>query len=421
MSANIQIIGGGLLGLCTAIALQKRGVRDIRIIEARNGVALETSFANACMQHASLADPWNGPGVGRQLLASLLNPTSPMKLRPHALPAHLTWGLKFLRSANAGQHWRATQSNYYLADASIKLTQEYRQEFQIKDHYQGTGLIKIFRNEQEFIRSNAITKKLQGLGLQARQISPATAVQKEPALAAIEHEIKTALYYPHDYKADAYLFCKALAREIIQQGGQIEIETQAIELIKSGGKITGVHTDKGERIADTTILATGARCFQLLAPLGIKLPVRPVKGYSLTFKKLSGLMPSLPVVDESLHAAITPLGKSLRIAGMAEITGFNTDMRTARLRPLLGLLRKTYPELAQGLNIDDATSWHGFRPVSADGVPFIGKTHLTGLALNTGHGHMGWTLSTGSGALLADILTGAKPVIDPAPYDPLRR
>ena len=413
MKADFQIIGGGLIGLSTAYALLERGAGSVRVLEARDGVALETSYANAGMVHASLADPWNGPGVGQQLLGSLFDPSSPMKLHLSALPHLMGWGLKFLKHSSPSRHWQATQNNYRLAVYSMQKIENWRDKLKIEDGFEGMGMMKIFRSQQGFNKAKPLADKMIGLGLEAHYLTGKQAAQREPCLAPIAHKIKTALYFPNDYRADAYKFCRALEVEIIRLGGTVETGVHVEKFIKDGPAISGVNTNKGAYFAGTTVVAAGARSYQLLKPLGVKLSMRPVKGYSLTFKDLKG--PKMPVGDMGLHAAVTPLGDDLRIAGTAEITGFNPSMKPARLEPLLAMLREIYPDLTKGLSMEDGQAWHGFRPVSADGSPFIDSAH-PGLAINTGHAHMGWTFSAGSGALLADLLLGNTPKIDAEPF-----
>jgi len=407
------------MGLALAYALLKRGA-PVRIIEARDGVALETSFANAGMVHASLADPWNGPGVGRQMLGSLFGRPSPMTLRLGALPSTAGWGLKFLKNATPDRHWQATMSNYKLAACSSKLIRKWRKELSVADNCADLGLLKIFRDELAFTKAKTLTDKLQELGLKAEYLSGDGAAKKETCLAPIADKLVGAIYYPDDYKADAYVFCKALENEILNLGGEILAGVTAKSLLREHGRIIGVRTETADLLAKTTIIASGAHSTELLRSSGVRLSLRPVKGYSLTFDDIVGATgPKLPVVDDGLHCAVTPFGPSIRIAGTAEITGYNTSMPPSRLAPLLGMLGDIYPELAKDLSVSDGQAWHGFRPVSADGVPFIGKIK-PGLAVNTGHGHMGWTMSAGSGELLADLLLNTSAALDDSPYNPQR-
>ena len=419
---DFQIIGGGLIGLSTAYTLLKRGA-SVRIIEAREAVALETSFANAGMVHASLADPWNGSGVGRQMLGSLFGLNSPMTLHLRALPSMAGWGFKFLKNATPTRHWQATRANYKLAEYSMSLIHKWRDELDIKDGFESLGLLKIFRSQSALDKAGAITGKLQHLGLRAEYLTGADIANKEPCLASISDKLAGAIYYPDDYKADAYAFCKALEQAVIKLGGEIITGAPVKSVLSRAEKTIGVITATGEYFAGTTIIAAGAHSTDLLRPLGVHLPVRPVKGYSLTFENLGGSkppsFPKLPVVDDDLHCAVTPLAGAVRIAGTAEITGFNAAMPKSRLMPLLNMLRSVYPDLAQNMSLEDGTTWHGFRPVSADGVPLIGMVK-PGLALNTGHGHMGWTMSAGSGVLLADILLDRPQTLDPTQFSAIR-
>lgn len=423
-SVQFQIIGGGLIGLSTAYALLRGGAKHVRVIEAREAISLETSFANAGMVHASLSNPWNGPGIGGQLFRSLYQNKSPMKLRLSSLPSLAKWGMQFLKNSSAKPHWDATRHNYQLARYSVDLNRQWRQELAIDDGYAGDGLLKIFRAHKEFAQAKIDAEKLQNLGLETNYLTPAQACEKEPALTPIKDQFVGAIYYPTDFKADAYAFCKGLAVEIKKRGGEIVTATRVNGFTQEGGKVVGVQTNTGKLLAETTIVCAGARSRELLKTLGIDINLRPVKGYSLSFDKKHFVgaenLPKIPIVDDSLHAAITPFDEFVRIAGTAELTGYNTAMPKARLQPLLAMLKKIYPEISRELTLTDASAWHGFRPVSADGLPFIGGTKINGLAINSGHAHMGWTMCAGAGTLLADIALEKQPAIKADVFDPQR-
>ena len=420
---DFQIIGGGLIGLCTAYALMQRGAKNVRVIESRSGVGLETSFANAGMVHASLANPWNGPGVGGQILKSFFDPHSAMKVRAMALPSLIGWGGKFLRHSLKDPHWQATCLNYALAQYSVDLNREWRGELSIDDDKDGDGLLKIYRNTSEFVGAKTMADKLADLGLETEYLDRGAACVKEPALQPIIDDIAGAIYYPTEFKANAYKFCQALAAEIIARGGEILTDTHVQGFERRGG-VVDVLTNTGKYTAGMTIVCAGAHSYHLLKPIGLKLTLRPVKGYSLSLNKADllkdALTPKIPIVDDSLHTAITPFSKFLRIAGTAELAGFNRSMPPSRLQPLLDMFKQIYPQLAGDVSLKDCQRWYGFRPVSADGVPFIGRTKIAGLAVNTGHAHMGWTMCAGSGVLLADILLGQSTALVPDGYSPCR-
>ncbi|RZV37609.1 MAG: FAD-dependent oxidoreductase [Acidimicrobiales bacterium] len=417
MVSDFQIIGGGLMGLSTAYALQKRGA-SVRIIEAREGVGLETSYANAGMLHAFNAAPWNRPGVTRQLLSSLLDPSSAMKLRANAFPSIFKWGIEFIAASRPEPHWHATKNNYALADTSIKYADAWCAELNMQIDTSKNGLLNIARSEREFAAARKLTEKLEPIGFQVHALNVAETVAKEPALAPIADQLVGSFYYPDDYSADAFKFCKALEKALIDNECEIITGSKASGFLREYGTVIGVKTEAESYQAQTTIVAAGARTANLVRPLGLKLALRPVKGYSLTFQNLPG--PVLPVIDDNLHAAVTPLGNRLRVAGTAEFTGFNPSLPRHRLAPLLGMLQSIYPEHSQGLTLDDATPWCGFRPMSADGLPFIGATKIKGLAVNSGQGHMGWTLCAGSAELLADLLLSNQTTIEATAFDPMR-
>jgi len=411
-----QIIGAGLMGLSTAYALTQRGVTDIRMIDEREHVGHGASYANAGMVHASLAAPWNGPGIAGQLLKSLLWPNPAMRLQLRAVPSLAQWGLKFLRASRPAPHWRATIANYELAAHSTALTKLWLQDLGGDTDYGSDGLLKIFRSQKELAQATLQSEKLAELGIKYQALTPAQACTKEPALTPIKDKLSGALYFPDDFKANAYQFCQALEKALRKSGAEFVMNTSVDGFTQNNDKVTGVRAGGKTYSAETTIIAAGAHSYQLMAKLGQRLPVRPVKGYSLTFENMAG--PKLPVVDETLHAAITPLGGALRIAGTAEITGFNDSQSDKHLSPLLGMLQAIYPELAAGQTLSSGAPWHGFRPVSADGIPYIGRTKIPGLAINTGQAHMGWTLAAGSGDVLVDIILARDTAIETRQFCP---
>lgn len=421
-----QIIGGGLIGLATAYALLDGGAESVRIIEAREGVALETSFANAGMLHVSLAEPWNRPGIGGELLGSLFHKNSSLKLRATGMAGLMGWGRQFLKHSTPDTYWHAAQLNTQLAIYALQKNMKWRENLSIDDGYDGDGLLKIYRNDQNFARAQQGVPRLREFGANIEVCNAKETVLKEPALKQNSESISGALYYPDDYKADAYVFCKALETEILNRKSEILYNRCVEGFIFDGDKVCGVNTHAGILRADTTIIAAGAYSYKILAKLGLHLPVRPVKGYSLSFSTMQNkqknleLLPRIPVVDDSLHAAITPLQTCVRVAGIAELAGFDPHMGQARLAPLRAMLGNVYPTLAKELVCAPIKAWHGFRPVSADGRPFIGKSGVQGLAINTGHAHMGWTFSAGAGSLLADVLLGKKPRLDEVNFTPSR-
>jgi D-amino-acid dehydrogenase len=241
-------------------------------------------------------------------------------------------------------------------------------------------------------------------------------VEIEPALADISDRIVGAIRFPDDRCGDAHRFCQQLAEAFLHSGGTAHFNAEVSGIAHEAGAVAGVRLGEHLLAADSVVIAAGNASCGLARELGVSLPIRPAKGYTLTFdvSQVEG-GPRIPIIDETLHAAVAPLGRYLRIAGTAEFAGQDLRIRPERIDNLRALLSAIFPRLARQLT-DVGKPWTGLRPMSADGTPFIGPTWMKGLHVNAGHGHLGWTLAAGSAALLADLIQGQTPQIDPRPY-----
>lgn len=413
---EIIIVGAGLAGISAAWTLAKRG-HAVTVFDALAGPALETSFANAGALTPSEPEPWNQPGVAGQLLASLFDPHAAMKLRLAPLPGLIFWGLRFLRNSTHARHAAASQANFALSRYSLAQTQAVRDELGLEFDNLRRGTLKLCRSQAAIDASIAAADKLVPLGLNYNVLDRAQTLELEPQLTAIADQIAGSIHYPDDESGDAHRFTVGLADAARAAGVKFEWNTRVLDLMDRGGHIVGVCTETEEIEADTVILAAGHTAWKLMKPLGLHLPVRPVKGYSLTLD-MSGLnsRPGTPVFDEALHAIVTPMGERLRIAGTAEIAGNDRQLRPERVENLKSLVRALYPEFADRLLAGEINAWTGFRPMSADGRPFIGEARAKGLWLTTGHGHLGWTQAMGSAGLLAALIDGETPPVDPKPF-----
>lgn len=410
------IVGGGLMGLATAQALLDRG-ETVTVIEAREGVALETSFGNAGMMTPSMGDPWNGPGVHRHLASSLFNPRSPMKLRLRALPSLTTWGIRFLRNSARDRHLAATEANFRLGSYSAEGTRRLRERLGLEYDAADRGTMKVFRDPAAMQAPLSLTRHLGTLGLPFRELDADAAVAEEPLLGDIRDQIAGALRFPDDAVGDSARFCTALGERLGAAGVAIRHSTRATRLVVERGEVRGVTTADGETLAGRVVVACGVWSPALLRSAGVSLPVKPAKGYSLTLD-MTGVpeRPRIPVVDDAMHAAVAPIGDRLRIGGTAEFAGFDSALNPTRVDNLARLLRAIYPRIAAAVDFGKATAWTGFRPMSCDGKPFIGPAPVRGLYVNAGHGHLGWTHAVGSGELLADLMTGRSPAVDASPF-----
>lgn len=420
-SLHTLVIGGGLSGLSTAIALQANG-HTIELLEARDDIAQEASHANGALLTASMSDPWNAPGVHKHLAASLFNPQSAMKLRLSAIPSLLTWGIKFLANSTAERHSKATEANYQLAAYSIRQTEAFRERLGLKYDASVTGAMKLFRDKLATAAAAAHAKRLAAHQLKFEELDADGAVAREPQLRPIRDQIAGAIYYPGDEVGDAYLFCKELARKLVEGGAALRTNVRAERIMVANGRVRAVQTDKGEFRADHVVVAAGNWSPALLNTVGISLQVKPVKGYTVTIPVPAAMdqLPVMPVIDDALHAVVVPLPGRLRIAGTAEFAGFDQRMRSERIEGLLAFLEALYPHIAKQIDRNSAKPWTGLRPMSCDGKPFIGSTPVQGLYINAGHGHLGWTMAMGSACVLGDLVAGRTPAIDASPFSATR-
>ncbi|WP_291845618.1 D-amino acid dehydrogenase [Maricaulis sp.] len=408
---DVIIIGAGLAGVAAAHALRERG-HDVLVLDTHPGAGLETSFANAGALTPSEPEPWNAPGVHWKLLASLADPHSAMKLRLHALPGLIPWGLQFLANSTRKRHEAAALANFALSRYSLGRTQAARDQHKLEFANLANGTMKVCRDARALEPARQASQALADAGLRWEILDRAAMVKREPLLADVADQMAGAVFYPDDESGDAHRFTQALAAIAAGMGVRFEYGSTVDSLIDRAGRIIGIRTATEEIEADQVVIATGHASRRLLAPLGLHIPVRPVKGYSLSLD-MSGLndRPALPVVDDALHAIVTPLGDRLRVAGTAEFAGEDRRLRAERVENLRLLLRRVYPALAERLLTGDEKPWCGFRPMSADGRPVIGETRAKGLWITTGHGHLGWTQAMGSAGLLAALMDGETPPV----------
>jgi len=415
---KVAVIGAGVVGISTAYALHRAGV-EVTVLDRQPAAGLETSFANGALLHPSLVDPWNSPGILKVLVNSLGKEDSAVLLRLKALPSLIGWGIRFVRQS-APQCFEANAlRNLRLAQYSLSQMKSLRDQTGIHyDEYQ-RGLMTLFRDTAAQQAMRAWYAKLAAHGLEFEWLSPRQSVDKEPALAPVETRLTGALFAPQDEGGDSARFCTELAQYLVSRGVVMRFNEPVTRLVRQGNRIARLELGTGDVIsADRYVLAAGSYSTPLADAVGIHLPVRPAKGYSLTLPRgSSGMAPLTPVSDTSLHMAVIPVGPDhVRVAGTAEFTGFDTGITQGRVDNLLRLLQQLYPRFASTLDGVERRPWTGLRPMCADGVPVIGPSAIDNLFINTGHGHLGWTLAAGSGRVAADLIVGRLPEVDARDY-----
>ncbi|MBV7255304.1 FAD-dependent oxidoreductase [Pacificimonas sp. WHA3] len=415
MSATL-VIGGGVVGATTLLELASRG-EHATLVEAAHEPGLGASFANGGMLTPSMPQPWNTPGVWKHLLGSLFDPHAALKLNLTALPSYGRWGLEFLRNSSPARHRRATEAIYLLASYSMKRMDAIERANLIEFDQASAGTMAVFASAASFQYAVEAAERLAPLGLEFETVSATGTFGIEPHLAESAHLFTGGIRYPGDRSGDARKFTSECIRRSIERGGKLRMGLKAKGVVLKGGQIAGVRTQEGILPAKRVVICAGAQSPGLLRNLGLRLSVKPVKGYSITYQLPDHAdLPRLPVIDEEMHAAVVPIGKRIRVVGTAEFAGFDRRLSAARLANLDRIFARLYPSLVHRTIGRDRVEWAGLRPMSADGLPFIGASPVNGLYLNTGHGFLGWTMAAGSAALLADIMLGHEPVIDPQPY-----
>jgi Glycine/D-amino acid oxidases (deaminating) len=420
---RIVVVGAGLVGATSAYYLARHG-HEVTLVERDYAPGLGASRANGGMLTPSMSDPWNAPGVWRELLRSVGRSDSPMLLRLRAVPGIAGWGLRFLAHSSERRYLDNTRRNLRLAAYSVAGMAALRKDESLEYDVGTLGTLKLYRDAQAF---EAGLRKTHALGdglVEVRALDAAGVVALEPGLADIRDRIAGGLHFPRDESGDARRFTEQLCGAAVRRGAELLLGVEVLGLERVGDRVCGVRLRTGTLPADVVVVTAGVDAGRLLRGTARGLPIAPVKGYSLTCTPPDGrvAMPTLrlPVVDDALHAAVTPIGTSVRIAGTAEFAGHDARIAPERLANLKRLLGAILPNHVDGLLAGRVEPWAGLRPVCADGVPCIGAAGPRGLYVNAGHGHLGWTMAAGSARLLADLVDGREPDLDPRDYSPRR-
>lgn len=410
---KILILGGGVIGVTTAWFLARTG-HEVSVLERGPEVACGTSQANGALIHTSLVAPWNSPGIGRQLIGALGRRGGASVVRLGAFPAMFGWGLAFLRNSAPERHRRHTLSNLELALLSAQTLREVRAETGIAYDHAERGILTVVRSQRDLDAILANARLLADVaGMPSRPLACAEVVELEPALGEGCEDIAGGLHFPSDESGDCRLFTLRLAEAAARLGVAFHTETEARRIETEAGRVTAVATDRGRLVADRYVLATGWASPSLTRAIGLRLPVYPVKGTSLTVP-LDGWNdpPRTPVVDESLHVAVTPIGDRLRIVACADFVGPDEHLERDRSDYAWSTAFRVYPALARHVDQAAIERWAGLRPMTPDGVPILGPSAYPNLLLNTGHGHLGWTFACGSARIITSLVDGEAAPLD---------
>ena len=420
---RVLVLGAGILGVHTAYFLRQRGF-EVTVVDRQPGPALETSFANGSQISVSQSDPWASPHAPFKILKWLGKEDAPLLFRLRMDVNQWRWGLRFLYECLPSRAEHNTLQAMRLSEYSRRTLQMLRKETSIQYDHAEAGIMMVHSNQQSFADAAEAAQLLIRNGERRDVLSVAEAVKIEPALAHTAPTLAGAIYAPNDESGDAYKFTVALAEQACAMGVEFLFNTAIERIERKGETVSGVWVSLDAKIdqglaagrndrlltADAYVVALGSYSPGLLSGVGVDALIYPAKGYSATLPIVN--QPGAPkgsITDDEMKIVFTTIGNRLRIAGTAELNGFDISLNPVRCAALTRRAKHHFPDLCDW---DAVKYWTGLRPATPSNLPIIGQSKLKNLYLNTGHGTLGWTEGPGSARALVDIISGEKPDVD---------
>ncbi|HBU13718.1 MAG: D-amino acid dehydrogenase small subunit [Rhodobacteraceae bacterium GWE1_64_9] len=408
---KIVILGAGVIGVTSAWYLAKQG-HEVTVIDRQAAPALETSFANAGEVSPGYSAPWAAPGIPLKAMKWMFQKHAPLVIQPRPDLAKLSWMAKMLMNCTAEAYHVNKSRMVRLAEYSRDCLGELRSETGIRYDERTQGTLQLFRTQKQVDGAAKDIEVLREDGVPFEVLDRAGCVAAEPGLAPNADKIMGGLRLPGDETGDCFKFTNTLADMAVAAGVTFRWGVSIGRLNMDMGRVSSVETSEGRGHADSFVLAMGSYSPLLAAPLGINLPIYPLKGYSITVPIVDAdRAPVSTVMDETYKIAITRLGDRIRVGGLAEIAGFDLSLNPKRQATLTHSVEDLFGGAGDQ---SQASFWTGLRPMTPDGTPVVGRSPIPNLYLNTGHGTLGWTMSCGSSRLLADIISGRAPEIEHA-------
>jgi D-amino-acid dehydrogenase len=406
---RVLVLGAGVIGVTSAYRLAVAG-HEVVVVDRQDGAARETSFANSGQIAAYNAQPWAAPGVPRMVIEEFGRADAPFLFRLRFDPAMWRWATRFLRLCTPEAFQRTLADMNRLSSYSLEALTALREAEAIEYDRRAEGTLNLYRTPASFEKAAAMAGREEDARFRPQALDMDACVGVEPALQQSRHLFAGALHMVGDETGDAHEFAVQLAEHAAMRGVDFRYDTRVTSLAWAGDRVQGANTDHGAITADATVVSLGSYSPLILRPLGIRVPIYPVKGYSVTVPTAGhNGAPTHGIYDRGRKLSMSRLGARLRSGGTAEFAGYSTHLDARRAQAILDMTMAVFPSAGDATQ---AELWTGLRPMTPDCAPVLGRTPYRGLYLNTGHGSLGWTLSCGSARIIADIVSGRPPEID---------
>lgn len=411
---HVYVLGSGVVGTTTAYYLAQKGF-EVTVIDRQAGPALETSFANAGQISPGYASPWAAPGVPLKAIKWMLQKHSPLIMKPTSDLTQYRWIWQLIKNCNPKSYAINKERMVRMSEYSRACIDQLRIDTGIAYEGRQKGTIQLFRKQQQLDGVSKDVKVLDEMGTPYEILDRQGILAYEPGLNGTINEFVGALRLPHDETGDCFMFTQTLADMAKELGVKFRFNHSIDRFEYKDGQIKGVWVNGQLETADAYVVALGSYSTAMLKPIGIHVPIYPLKGFSLTIPiSDESRAPQSTVLDETYKVALTRFDNRIRMGGMAGVNGFDLSLKQKYRDTLHEVFNHVFPG---GGNLEEATFWTGLRPATPDGTPIVGQTRYSNLWINSGHGTLGWTMSCGSAKYLADLMANEKPEISTEGFD----
>ena len=398
---HVVVLGAGVVGVSTAYQLLKDG-HSVTILEREAEAAQFTSYANAGLVAPGHAYAWGSPAAPGMMLRSLYRGDQAIRFSPRFSMRQWRWSLAFLGQCTAERAAANTRIKARLCQYSQSMLDEVTGETGVEYDGRSGGLLYFYRSPERYSAASKKADLLREQGLEVRQLSRDEVIETDPGLETARHAVAGGLYTPSDSSGDARIFTRELAKACAGMGADIRYNTTVTGFVRKDGLLHSVETTSGPVAADAFVLCLGVYSPHLAEKLGIDLPIYPVKGYSVTVPAADlDTPPAIGGVDEENLLAYCPMGNRIRLTATAEIAGYSNSHKPSDFRVMLEKARELF---GQKLGASGIEYWAGLRPMTPTGLPVVDRSPIDNLFINTGHGHMGWTMANGCARMTADLV-----------------